>query len=79
MIFSLLPPPNPLVQRKHIPLNSPRFGKQINYIKLAPFISEENEKEEYYPLSTQTNIHIEERFEKAIELSLYINCSTMLE
>ncbi len=73
----MLPPPNPLVQRKHIPLNSPRFGKQINYIKLAQFISEENEKEEYYSLSTQNNI--EERFEKAIELSLYINCSSMLE
>lgn len=29
---SVLPPPNALPQRKNIPLNSPKFGKNFNYM-----------------------------------------------
>jgi hypothetical protein len=29
---SILPPPNPLLQRKNIPVDSPKFGRSINYV-----------------------------------------------
>jgi hypothetical protein len=29
---SILPPPNPLLQRKNIPIESPKFGKNVNYM-----------------------------------------------
>lgn len=31
-LFSVLPPPNPLPQRKNIPVHSPKFGKNVNYM-----------------------------------------------
>jgi hypothetical protein len=40
---------------------------------------EETDKEEYYPVGEKNNANNEERFEKTLELSNYINCSTMLE
>jgi hypothetical protein len=29
---SILPPPNPLLQRKNIPIESPKFGRNVNYM-----------------------------------------------
>ena len=28
----ILPPPNPLLQRKNIPIGSPKFGRNMNYM-----------------------------------------------
>lgn len=31
-ISGFLPPPNPLLDRKNIPVSSPKFGRNINYV-----------------------------------------------
>jgi hypothetical protein len=74
----LLPPPNPLLQRKHIPINSPKFGKNISYIKLNQFIPEHFDLEEI-PTNSPVNITIDDKFDKPNELSAYYNSPQMLE
>ena len=72
-----MPPPNPLIQRNHIPLNSPKFGKNSNYIKINPFIPEELEKEEFNKnLIAET---VDEKFNKSCDLAFYVNNPSMLE
>merc|ERR1712032_1323783 len=43
-VSGVLPPPNPLPVRKNIPLNSPKFGRNFNYIKLNPFRKQDEDK-----------------------------------
>ena len=65
-----------MIPRKHIPLNSPKFGRKISYLKLKHFCEKEIENEKYFKPEGKEEENIlnkKEKFKKQMEIEAYIN------
>ena len=74
--YYLIPPADPLIDRKNIPLIPPKFGKNFSIINLSPFINYKNEFEEEFRLEKKEKINIP--IQEYI-LDLYINSHKMIK
>ena len=72
---SLIPPPDPLIERQIIPLNKPKFGKNIQTINLEQFDYKENISENFI-LTKREKIQVTE---KEYIFDIYINSFKMLQ
>ena len=74
--YYFIPPADPLIERKNIPLIPPKFGKNFTIINLSPFINYKNEIEEEFTLEKKEKIKIP--IQEYI-LDLYINSYKMIK
>jgi hypothetical protein len=73
---SLIPPPDPLIERQVIPLNKPKFGKSFQTINLEQFDYKDNSISENFILTKREKIQITE---KEFIFDIYINSFKMLQ
>ena len=71
---SLIPPPDPLIERQIIPLNKPKFGKNIQIINLSEFQNNNNTSENFI-LNKREKIQI---IDKECSFDFYINSIKMI-
>ena len=71
-----IPPADPLIERKNIPLNPPKFGKNYTIVDLPSFNNYINDFDEEFFLEKKDRIQLS--FQEYI-LDLYINSNKMLK
>ena len=70
-------PPNPLIQRKSIPINPPKFGRDLQYITLPPYSKCEYDEAQYeFEIKTKEVVKCQDK-ESPIEV--YINSNKMTQ
>ena len=70
----LIPPPDALIERQIIPLNKPKFGKNIQIINLCEFNNNNNISENFI-LNKREKIQITD---KEFSFDIYINSMKMI-